>query len=140
MIGRRAFLLTGSAAGGLLVLGGGAAFVWSDRYRGWIEATLRRALPGYDLEPTGLARFVEDYNARKEGGGLKLRVFAAAERLVDANWALPAKMASDVEEEERRIVSDFLLGSDFFQTYPNGAKTVTYGGPAEACGSPFATF
>ena len=140
MIGRRKFLLMGSAAGALLVLGGsGAAFVWSDRYRGWIEATLRRAVPGYNLELTGLARFVEDYNAHKEGG-LRLRLFAAAERLVDAKWALPAKMAADVEEEERRIVSHFLLGSDFFQNYPNGTKMITYAGSTEACGSPFATF
>ena len=140
MLTRRTFLMAGTAVGALVAIGGGAAaFVWSDHYRGWIEATLRRALPGYDLEPEGLERFVDGYYGRKQGNA-KLRLFAAAERLVEARWALPRNMAEDVEQEERRIVSDFLLGSDFFQTYPDGPKMIAYAGPGEACISPFATF
>jgi hypothetical protein len=139
MIRRRTFLLMGTAFAALVgVGGGGAAFVRSDRFSGWIRATLLRALPGYDLEPAGLARFIDDYNQRKRG--IKLRLFAAADRFVDANWALPKKMATDVEEEERLIVSDFLLGSDFFQNYPDGPKIITYIESPDACGNPFATF
>jgi hypothetical protein len=137
---RRTFLLMGSAAVALVgVAGSGAAFVLTDRYSGWIRDTLQRALPGYDLEPAGLARFTDEYNERKQGNA-KLRVFAAVEPLVDARWALPKGMAAHLEVEERRIVSDFLLGSDFFQNYPDGPKTITYAGLPEACVSPFATF
>jgi hypothetical protein len=140
MIGRRKLLALGTALGTVAVMGGGtAAFVLTDRYRGWLRFTLARSLPGYSLEPDGFERFVEDYNVRKPDS-TKLRIFAAAERLTDANWALPGEMAADVEQEERRIVSDFLLGSDFFQNYPDGAKTITYAGMPEACSSPFATF
>lgn len=140
MIARRKLLALGTALGTVGLIGGGAgAFVFSDRYRGWIRSTLQRALPGYSLEPEGFARFVDDYNAKKPDS-TKLRVFAVAERFMDANWALPQEMAADVEQEERRIVSDFLLGSDFFQNYPDGEKTVTYSTLPEACSSPFATF
>ena len=130
----------GSAIGAFAIVGGaGAAFVATDRYRGWIGEILRRSLPGYDFDPGGLDRFVNDYNAQS-GRALKLRVFAAAENFIDAKPALPAGMASDVEDEERLILTDFLVGSDFFETYPNGPKVITYRGVPEACASPFATF
>lgn len=140
MTSRRQLLLLGTATGALAIIGGGAAgLVMMDGYRGWIQSILRRSLPGYELDPEGLERFVDEYSARKSNNK-KLRVFAAAERLIDVKWALPNDMADDVEEEERRIVSDFLLGSDFFRNYPDGAKIVTYSGAPETCSSPFATF
>ena len=46
----------------------------------------------------------------------------------------------NVEEEERLIISDFPIGSDLLENYPNGPKQVTYRARAEARGSPFATF
>jgi hypothetical protein len=141
MASRRKFLLmSGAAAGTLAIAGGsGAAFVFADRFEGWIQDVLRRSLPGYELQPNGLAQFMEEYYAKRKDNRT-LRLFAATQRLVDAKWALPREMASDVDEEERRIVSDFLIGSDFFDNYPDGPKKITYRGIAEACGSPFATF
>lgn len=139
MIGRRKLLLMGVAAGALAVVGGsGAALVAMDRYRGWIREILQRSLPGYGLEPNGLAQFIDEYYERRKSA-TKLRLFAAAQRVVNAKVALPEEMAADVEEEERLILSDFLLGSDFFESNPDGPKEVTYRGAAEAC-SPFATF
>src|SRR5690348_3257575 len=74
MIARRKLLALGTALGTVGLIGGGAgAFVFSDRYRGWIRSTLQRALPGYSLEPEGFARFVDDYNAKKPDS-TKLRV------------------------------------------------------------------
>jgi hypothetical protein len=137
---RRTFLLMGSAVGALAIVGGaGAAFVATDRCRGWIRKILQRSLPDYSVDPEGFARFVDDYNAAK-GRALKLRVFAAAENFLDAKPALPSGMASDVAEEERHILTDFLVGSDFFERYPNGPKLITYRGKPDACASPFATF
>jgi len=140
MLERRKLLVMTSAVGTLVVLAGSVtAFVVTDRYRGWIKSTLLRALPGYDLEPAGLDRFIDEYNARKPGNA-KLRLFAAAEGITNAKWALPSEMVMDMEDEERLIVSDYLLGSDFFQNYPDGPKTIRYSGLAEACISPFASF
>lgn len=140
MISRRRLLL-GTAAGAVAVAGGGVAgLLILDGYRGWIRLVLLQALPGYELEPEGLDQFVTAYNARKKWRSKKMRAYAAVEHVLDVNWALPTDMAEDVEDEERRIVSDFLLGSDFFQNYPDGPKIVTYSGLPEACVSPFATF
>ena len=140
MISRRRLLL-GTAASALAVAGGGVAgLLMLDGYRGWIRLVLLRALPGYEFEPEGLDQFVTEYNARKKWRSKKMRAFAAVEHVLDVKWALPTDMADDVEEEERRIVSDFLLGSDFFQNYPDGAKVITYSAAPEACSSPFATF
>jgi hypothetical protein len=140
MTSRRKFLLLGTAIGGLAVAGGGAALlVLTDRHKGWIQATLERALPGYSFERAGLDRFVDDFN-HGHRQSMRLKLFATSQHLIDARWALPEKMAAKVAQEERLIVSDFLLGSNFFQSYPNGPKTITYSGAPEACASPFATF
>lgn len=122
----------------MIAIGGGAVLL-ADPYKRWITATLERSLAGYTLEPNGLSLFIAAYYARRQDN-TRLRMFAAAEVLIDAKWALSQGMAEDTEEEEREILSDFLIGSDFFDNYPKGSKTITYRGPAEACGSPFATF
>jgi hypothetical protein len=49
-------------------------------------------------------------------------------------------MAARLAAEERVILTDFLIGSDFFQNYPNGPKHITYRGKPGACVSPFAKF
>ena len=63
-----------------------------------------------------------------------------AESIVDARWMLPKRMALRIEDEERDVLTEFLIGSDFFQQYPYGARTITYNGWRTACKSPFATF
>jgi hypothetical protein len=140
MQSRRKFLLMGTTLGTLAMLGGaGAAFIAIDRYRGWIHAILRRSLPEYEIEPEGLDRFVDDYNATAHGG-IKLRVFAGTQNVLDTRRVLPAGLKADVDDDERMILTNFLLGSDFFENYSNGPKLITYRGLPEACGSPFATF
>lgn len=138
MVTRRQFLLGGTALGGLIIAGGGT-FLITDRYEGWISKILHRYLPGYRLDPHGLARFIDDYN-KKQGDALKLRMFAAVQGVVDAKALLPGGTKTEVDNEARRILSAFLVGSDFFDNYPNGPKTITYSGVPVACSSPFATF
>jgi len=130
----------GTLAGGIAVLGAsGTAFVLLDRHERWIRKILRRSLPGYELDPAGLALFIDEYNTGTSLG-LKFQVFAAAESFVDAKAALPEGAAGAAEQEERKILSDFLIGSDFFDHYPDGPKRITYRGAPQACISPFATF
>lgn len=137
---RRQFLLMGSALGGLAAIGfTGAGYVAVDRYGGWIREILSRSLPGYSFDPDGLALFIDEYN-KQQGRSIKYRVFAAAEGVIDAKAVLPKRQAENVQRRERKILSDFLVGSDFFENYPDGAKTITYRGQPAACGSPFATF
>jgi hypothetical protein len=134
---RRNFLLLSSAAGGLVALGGGA-FVLTDNYHGWVSSILHRSLPGYTVEPKGLGLFIEEHFAHQKSR--KKRLFAAAEGLVDLTPIMPAGMATHVAAQERAILTDFLIGSDFFQHFPNGPKEITYRGKPTACVSPFARF
>lgn len=137
---RRKFLLMGTTIGGIAALGAaGGAYVAVDRYEGWIREILRRSLPGYSFDPEGLALFVDEYNER-QGRSIKYRVFAAAEGLVDAKAVLSERQENNILQRERRILSDFLAGSDFFENHPAGTKTITYRGRPVACVSPFATF
>jgi hypothetical protein len=135
-INRRKFLLLGSAAGGLAVFGG-AAYVVTDQGHAWVREILHRGLPGYTLESRGLALFIDQYFADKNR---KLKAFAAVEGVFNVKWAVPAGVAKEADEQERMILTDFLLGSDFFANYPPGPKQITYSGMPAACVSPFARF
>jgi hypothetical protein len=136
MMSRRTFFALGVAAGGLVAAG--AALV-ANGYRYWIEASLREALPGYAFEPNGLTRFVDDYRAA-HGEPMKFRLLGVVERVVEIEPLLPAGKAHRVEDEERQVVTEFLLGSDFFQHYPLAVKEIAYNGRTIACRSPFARF
>lgn len=133
---RRKFLLLGSAAGGLVAFGG-AAYVVTDQGRAWVREILHRGLPGFTLEPKGLALFVDQYFADKNR---KLKAFAAIEGIVDVKWAMPAGVVKEADDQERMVLTNFLLGSDFFSNYPPGPKEITYSGIPTACVSPFARF
>ena len=132
---RRDFLLLSSAAGGLAVAGAGV-FALTDNYHGWVSNVLHRALPGYTLEPKGLALFIDEHFANQMSR--KLRLIAAVEGVVDVTPIMPTKMADRIAAQERAILTEFLVGSDFFKNYPMGSKQITYGGKRSACVSPFA--
>lgn len=135
---RRTFLAIGAAtAGGIAAVG--TVYAGAGGYQSWIHNVLSRALPGYDFESEGLARFVAAYEARQPSS-IKRRMVAAAEGLIDAKAFLPEKKARQIVEIEREVLSEFLVGSDFFENYPNGPKLITYRGAPTACVSPFARF
>jgi hypothetical protein len=136
MMTRRTFFALGAAAGAMVAAG---AALLAGGYRNWVVASLREALPGYAFEPAGLDRFVADYESR-HGERMKFRLLGAAERIIDVEPLLPEAKAHRIEDEERQVVTEFLLGSDFFQHYPLAVKEIAYNGPVIACRSPFARF
>lgn len=136
MMKRRTFLALGAAAGGTAALG---AVLVGNGYRSWVLGVLRQALPGYVYDPAGLDLFIEESQSRY-ASAMKFRLFGAAESVVDARSLLPQRMTRRVENAERDLLTDFLVGSDFFQLYPHGARTITYSGRPAACASPFVVF
>jgi hypothetical protein len=136
MMKRRRFLALGAAAGGMAAVG---AALFSNGYRSWVVSVLERALPGYSYDPAGLDLFVEE-RASSHTSALKFRLLGAAESVVDAKWIMPRRVVHYIEDEERGVLTDFLIGSDFFQQAPYGGRTITYNGRRTACVSPFATF
>lgn len=129
--------MAAAAAGGIAATG--TVYVATDRYEGWIRDALSRSLPGYSFDPAGLARFVAEYDARQPFS-IKRRVLAAAQGLIDTKPFLPERKVMHLAEIEREVLSDFLVGSDFFENYPDGPKVITYRGAPAACISPFARF
>ena len=81
-----------------------------------MSGILHRSLPGYAIEPKGLALFIDEHFARQKSR--KKRLLAAAQGVLDLTPMMPAAMAKRFAAEERMIVTDFLIGSDFFQNYP----------------------
>lgn len=136
MMKRRTFLALGAAAGGMAAAG---AVLVGNGYRSWVLSVLRQALPGYAYDPAGLDLFIEQSQSRYSSA-MKFRLLGAAESIADARWLLPQRMARRIENTERDVLTDFLIGSDFFQLYPHGAKTITYSGRPAACASPFVVF
>lgn len=133
---RRTFFALGAAAGAVAAAG---AALLAGGYRSWLVASLREALPGYSFEPAGLDRFVEEYESR-HGQVMKFRLLGAAERIFDVDSLLSDAKERRIEDEEREVVTEFLIGSDFFQHYPLAVKEIAYNGRAVECRSPFARF
>jgi hypothetical protein len=48
------------------------------------------------------------------------------------------KVRSALEKRERQVLTDYLLGSNFFQLSDPGRELVVYYGPPVACANPFA--
>lgn len=136
MIGRRTFLALGAAGLGLATVG--AAMV-ARGYDSWVRATLRRVLPGHSFNAAGLDRFVDEYGST-HADALKFRLFGVADSILDAKSLLPEKKVHYIEDEERDLLTEFLIGSDFFQRAPDNASEITYSGRPVGCRSPFAVF
>ena len=133
---RRMLLVSSVAAGGAAAFG---AALLANGYRSWVVSVLREALPGYSYDAAGLDRFLEDYRPLHLDG-MKFQMFGAAESLFDARSLLPEQKLQYIADEERDVLTEFLVGSDFFHR-PFGETTqITYNARAVTCRSPFAVF
>lgn len=138
--GRRNLLI----ASGTLVTAaaGGAAWVGSrlDGNEAWIEATVRKHLPGVELDPESLQAFVKRFASsrhfREREQSIAILIdqgsSAVARRITKANRRL--------ERLERLVVSEYLSGSNFFYVADPRQETIFHTGPMPACGNPFAVF
>ncbi len=136
MMTRRKVMI-GGAALGAAALGVGTLAAFRYHYSDWLLQVLRQALPGHAIEPEGFALYVREYAARKRAAGaIRLELYAMAETVANPGPLLPDGLADKVAEEERRIVTEFLMGSDFFLE-ADPPRTVTYLGNPNIC-NPFA--
>lgn len=138
---RRLFLATG--AGGAIALGVGGWQWWSgfagSRAR-WVESAVRKNLRGVVLDQDSLARFVQAVLA---GRLIETRTQGMA---VFAHRAAPwltqriPKVRQALETRERQVLTEYLIGSNFFHVVdPRREPIVWYGAPV-ACGNPWASF
>ena len=107
-----------------------------------IVAVLRRCLGYLRLDDDGVRRFAHDYAAAHLISTAKLRALDAVGPLYshlpfNSRTLLPR----DMRRGEERVVTKFLLSSDFFAHGADMTRTVRYVGlfdPLRGCGNPFA--
>jgi hypothetical protein len=129
----------------LLVLGGVATLVGLGARlpeESGVTAILRKRLNYLELDPAGVREFARDYVARQLMSPGKLRVLAAVGPLytrLSRGWS--ELLTADIEHGEERIVTTYLLSSDFFAGVDHADRTVRYLGffdPLGGGGNPFA--
>jgi hypothetical protein len=139
-IGRRGFI----AAAAALVAAASSGALWltwraADQEQ-WIEAMLRKNLPGIKLDPDSLARFVREFAQRRELLERRTNLAIRLDQSLSAVARRIPKAERRIERMERLVVSEYLSGSNFFRVQDPRQETIFYQGTIPACGNPFATF
>ncbi|MET0659175.1 MAG: hypothetical protein ABW110_13570 [Steroidobacteraceae bacterium] len=138
--GRRAFLVAGASGAILLGFGG---WQWGSRFAAskarWIEAAVRKNLPGVALDEPSLARFIATVESSSmiDSRSQALAVFVAR----GAPWITQRipRVQRALETRERQVLTKYLLGSNFFQVGDPRRELIVWSGTPVACGSPWAS-
>lgn len=135
-IHRRLFLLGSAAA----LASAGVGFAWLRGAFGpeqWIEQVVRSNLPGVKFDEVALGEFIAAMAQNDWFAPSSHRLAIAADRTVPWVAARVPKVREGLEKLERRVLTEFLIGSNFFRSPDPRAETIVYFGPAIACGNPF---
>jgi hypothetical protein len=133
-ISRRKVLL---GAAGAVTLG---AVVWSPlkNYRAsWIERVVRDNLPGINLDPDSLQTFVKYMQSHERLQPALVRATIFADRFVPWLPAHISKARQGLEGVERHVLTEYLIGSNFFRVPDPKRETIVYSGAVIACINPF---
>jgi len=135
---RRKLLIAG--AGGAAVLGicGAASWAQLTNHRAiWVERVVRDNLPGIDLDAVSLQTFIKDMLASEwlQSKPVKLAVFA--DRFVPWLPAHFSKARDGLEGLERNVLTEYLIGSNFFRVPDPKREKIVYSGTVMACRNPF---
>jgi len=139
MIRRRGFLLAFSGLGITSLLG------WSvlrSKQQDAVITIIYKRLFYLRLDDAGVRRFAHDFVANTKLSGGKLRLVAAFAPIY-RRWVLSpdSLLAHAMRFGEERVISRYLLSSDFFTTGADENRVVQYVAfydPLRACGNPFA--
>jgi len=138
MIKRRYFLVAGLA--GTVALAG-LRFKHSTEEQS-IAAILHKRLGYLKLNPEGVRAFAIDLAARHAISPFRLRLVAAMGSMYEhLDSTRHNFLANAIRHGEERVVTSYLLSSDFFVNGSDESRTVNYVSfydPLRACGSPFA--
>ena len=135
--GRRK-VLVGAAGAVALGVFGAAAWKPLKNYRAhWVEQVVRDNLPGVDLDADSLQTFVKHMLGHDRLQPPLVRATIFADRFVP--W-LPAKVSKareGLEGVERHVLTEYLIGSNFFRVPDPKRETIVYHGAVIACINPF---
>nr|WP_298726987.1 hypothetical protein [uncultured Steroidobacter sp.] len=135
---RRRLLIAGAC--GTVALGIFGAASWGELtgYRAsWVERVIRDNLPGIDLDGTSLQAFVKDILASERMQRKEVKVTVFADRFVPWLPAHISKARNGLEGLERYVLTEYLIGSNFFRVPDPKRATIVYSGMIVACRNPF---
>ncbi len=146
-LNRRNLLIGGGAAAGLGAAGLGGSFLFNTPDR-VVERIVRGHLPGLEIADGEMAQFVADFIAADHHTsateGIALRLLAPFVNMPPFRWMVPGFIHRGFENYERRVMNEFMMGTDFFETYATGNLKVTYFGlysvEEAPCASPLPRF
>jgi hypothetical protein len=136
---RRTFLLSGAALTSALA----AWQYFGTNVVDVIQMMVRKRLDYLVLDPAGLERFARDMAALHVNSKARLQTLSLIEPAY-VHFPLSSghnRFAYLLRHGEDRIVSTYLISSDFFLNGMNESRVVNYLGlpdPLRACGNPFA--
>lgn len=137
--GRRKLLIGGASAAVALGVFGAASWERLTNYRAtWIERVVRENLPGIDLDAASLQAFIKDMLASERMQRKEVKVTVFADRFVPWLPAHISKARNGLEGLERHVLTEYLIGSNFFRVPDPKRETIVYSGTALACRNPFA--
>jgi hypothetical protein len=138
---QRRNVLVGFAALGAL----GATMRWSGASlapEDAVKTIVYKRLDYLSLDPAGVRQFAADYVAAMDISTAKLRLIAAVAPLYRRLSSAPGHfLYRSARYGEERVVTRYLLSSDFFSSGADENRIVRYLGfydPLQACGNPFA--
>jgi hypothetical protein len=114
-------------------LGTGTAYIGSADASDFFKAMVHHELPGVKVSDATIRAFAEDIPIRY---GAALRVLSMGCRIVGYG----AIVAALGQHFRRKMLTRFLLTTDFFQLPDPRAAELHYIGKTVACGNPFAQF
>jgi hypothetical protein len=133
-ISRRKVLV---GAAGAVALGAAAWWPLRNHRASWIEQVVRDNLPGVNLDPASLQTFVTYMLGHERLQPVLVRATIFADRFVPWLPARISKAREGLEGVERHVLTEYLIGSNFFRVPDPKRETIVYNGAVIACRNPF---
>lgn len=132
---RRKLLIAGAGSAVAFGIVGVASFT---NYRAtWIERVVRENLPGIDLDAASLQTFIKDLLASERMQRPEVKVTVFADRFVPWLPAHISKARDGLEGLERHVLTEYLIGGNFFRVPDPRREKIVYSGMIVACRNPF---
>lgn len=103
----------------------------------WIEQVVRDNLPGINLDPDSLQTFVTYMLSHERLQPKLVRATIFADRFVPWLPAHVSKAREGLAGVERHVLTEYLIGSNFFRVPDPKQETIVYNGAVIACINPF---
>lgn len=133
--GRRKLLIAG--ASGVIALGIVGAASLTNYRATWVERVVRENLPGIDLDAVSLQVFIKDILASERMQRKEVKVTVFVDRFVPGLPTHISKARDGLEGLERYVLTEYLIGSNFFRVPDPRRVIIVYSGTALACQNPF---